>query len=598
MKRIAWILAAVVLAAVALFALVLAMVPRDALKAHIGEQIASWTGRDVSLRSEPEIGFFPLSVTLNDVHVGGPVGMQDAEIISMDRLTGTIRLLPLVIGRIEVGSYSMTRPLARLVRDQEGHRNWDFDSGAAALQLAFAGDVPLGAFTLEGGTIILEDRQSGDTERLDSVNLGIDWPSVRQPLSIEGTGIWRGEQVVVSGNAAAPFSFINGGATPLDARIDAAPITAIFSGQADDYPKPKLTGPLKLSTPSLRRLASWLGSPISPGSTLGPASGFGTAAVDTNGLSVEDAEFALDGNGASGALKIAITPKLDVTGTLAFGVLDLSPYFAGLSAAISTSDDWRDVSLPTDWFDDMNADIRLSASSVQLGDVTASNAAASVSMRDRRLEIGLARADFSGGSLTGDLAVTNNGQQSEAAIEAQLRANEIVFALPPAVTGLPQAISGNTSVLIDVTTKGRDLGSLVAELSGTARVNVEDGSVPLFGVADVAAAAGGPRNPFPAEGLAAVAVESASAGFSLSAGLGMLERGNVVTQSYSADVQGWIGLLDGTLGLNGAISMGPPKPPSASATTALGASPEAASAAFTIAGTLTKPEAHLQAPPQ
>ena len=72
MKRIAWILAAMLLAAAALFVLLVALVPREALKARIGEQIASWTGRDVSLRGEPEIGFFPLSVTLNDVRVGGP----------------------------------------------------------------------------------------------------------------------------------------------------------------------------------------------------------------------------------------------------------------------------------------------------------------------------------------------------------------------------------------------------------------------------------------------------------------------------------------------------------------------------------------------
>ena len=39
--------------------LLVALVPREALKARIGEQIASWTGRDVSLRGEPEIGFFP-----------------------------------------------------------------------------------------------------------------------------------------------------------------------------------------------------------------------------------------------------------------------------------------------------------------------------------------------------------------------------------------------------------------------------------------------------------------------------------------------------------------------------------------------------------
>ena len=61
--------------------------------------------------------------------------------------------------------------------------------------------MPLGDFSLEGGTVVFEDRQSGDSERLDSVNLSIDWSSVRNRSPIEGAGIWRGEQVIVSAEA-------------------------------------------------------------------------------------------------------------------------------------------------------------------------------------------------------------------------------------------------------------------------------------------------------------------------------------------------------------------------------------------------------------
>ena len=101
--------------------LIVVLLPREALKTRVGEQIAAWTGRDVSLRGEPELDFFPeLTVTLRDVQVGGPPGMADAEIVSMDSLEGTIRLLPLVIGRVEIGSFTMVRPLIRLVRDDRG----------------------------------------------------------------------------------------------------------------------------------------------------------------------------------------------------------------------------------------------------------------------------------------------------------------------------------------------------------------------------------------------------------------------------------------------------------------------------------------------
>ena len=101
----------------------------------------------------------------------------------------------------------MVRPLIRLVRDDRGERNWEFDSGAAALQLAFAGDVPLGEFVIEDGTLIYQNRQEGVTERLDSVNLALEWTSVRQPLRLSGIGIWRGEQVTFTAERRRALRF-------------------------------------------------------------------------------------------------------------------------------------------------------------------------------------------------------------------------------------------------------------------------------------------------------------------------------------------------------------------------------------------------------
>lgn len=580
MKRIAGIFAAVFLAVIALFALFVVLLPREMLKTQIGQQIAGWTGREVSLRGEPRIDIFPkLSVTLNDVHVSGPAGMDDAEIVSMDRLTGTIRLLPLIIGRVEIDSFTMEHPLVRLVRDEAGHRNWAFDAGAAALQLAFAGDVPLGVFHVEGGTFVYEDRSTGETERFDSVDLTVEWTSVRTPLAVEGSGIWRGEQVMLSANAEAPFAFLNGAVTPFEARVESAPLSLIFTGQANDYPVPDLSGALKLSTSSLRRFANWLGSPIGPGSTLGQASLFGTAELHDGDLSVTDAEFTLDGNDASGALMIKAGTTPDIAGTLAFDALDLTPYFTGLSTALSIAPDWRTVELPTDWFRDMSADIRLSANSAKLGALHAGSSAASVSLRDARLEIGIARAELGGGSLSGDLAIAHG---STPTVEAQARLTDIDLAGVIPALGLAQNISGTGSVVVDVATAGSKLGALVDDLNGTAKLDIRQGSVPTFGIASVAAQAGLTSDPGPIDDLAPLPVEAVSAGFSFSRGVALLERSRLTTPSYTADAQGWITLRDGTLGLNGTMQ-------------AAGATSEKAFP-FTIEGTLAQPIAQVQEP--
>ena len=578
MKRIVWIFAATLLAAVALFALLIVLLPRQTLKTRIGEQIAAWTGRDVSLRGEPTFSFFPaLSVTLNDVRVSGPADMSDAEIVSMDRLTGTIRLLPLIVGRVEIGSFTMERPLIRLVRDEEGARNWAFDSGAAALQLAFAGDVPLGEFRLDDGTVQYEDRLAQVSERLDSVDLSVEWTSVRQPLVVAGSGIWRGEQVSFSGGAEAPFAFLNGGATPVEARIESAPLGMIFDGEASEYPRPRLAGALKMSTPSLRGFAAWMGSPVGPGSTLGPASIFGTAVFKDRALSVENAEVTLDGNGASGALRIVATTRPEVAGTLAFGALDLTPYFAGLSTSLRTTDDWREVKFETGWFGDLQADVRLSAGAVRIGEIRTGDTAASVSLRDSRLEIGLARAVVNGGGLTGGLTIVHK-RDGPATWEAQLRAKDLALATSAPLAGLPPDVSGTASLTFEGASEGSSLGELMRGLGGTARLEIANGAVPLFGLPDIATA-GAPPEPPANGGFESAPVDRLSAGLSFGGGVAILERASLATPTFSADMQGWIGLLDGSLGLNGTVTQGAP------------GSQTAAAVPFTVDGSLARPVA-------
>jgi uncharacterized protein involved in outer membrane biogenesis len=584
MRRILWIAGAGALSILAFFALVVALLPREELKARLGEQIAAWTGRDVSLSGEPELDFLPiLTVTLNDVQVGGPEDMTDATIVSMDRLVGTIRLVPLIIGRIEIDSFTMVHPLIRLVRDEAGSRNWAFDAGAAALQLAFAGDVPLGDFELQDGTVIYEDRGLKETERLDSVNLSVNWSSVRQPLAVTGSGVWRGEQVSFAGTAGTPFTFMNGGASRVEARLDSAPIVMIFDGQADEYPSPRLNGGLKLTTPSLRRFVSWLGSPIEPGSTLGPASLFGTANFQERILSVDSAELTLDGNNASGALKVAATKTPDVTGTLAFASLDLTPYFLGLATAVRTADDWREIRFDTNWFADLSADIRLSAASVRLGELISGDTAATVSLRNSRLEIGVARAAFDGGSLTGGLAVVDHAERPGASFEAQLRAVEFDVERVATLFEPPQPASGIASAAVDVAAEGRDPVELTRSLGGTAQLDLRDGSVPLFGLGEMADSIGEDSRQFATDGLATTPVTALKAGFSFAGGIAVLEYADIVAPGYTADASGWIGLLDGTLGLSGTLRQG---------SVATDVAAEEQGMPFTIEGTLRRPAAN------
>ena len=575
MKRILWIVGAAALAVIALVALVVALLPRETLKTRLGEQIAAWTGRDVSLRGEPEISLFPqLTVTLTDVEVGGPRGMDDAEIIAMDRLIGTVRILPLIIGRVEIGSFTMVSPRVHLVSDVSGARNWEFDSGAAALQLAFAGDVPLGDFQLQNGTVIYENRTSGVTQRFDSVSIQVDWPSVRQPIEVAGSAAWNGETVEFSARAAAPFAFINGGASPVEAHLRSAPINIGFNGEAAELDAVRLSGDLNLETPSLRGFASWLGSPIGPGSTLGAASLAGSAIVQEGVLSVEDAQLALDGNSASGALAVTLAAEPEVTGTLALQRLDLTPYFAGLETGVGDGESWREARIETDWFRDLGADLRISAASVNLGGFGFGESAASLSIRDATLEIGIAKAELYGGSLSGDLTVSDGGKPREALWVAQLRAADFDLGRLAPQLGLPAGLAGTTTIATDMTSAGQEFGLILTSLGGTSTVQLRNGALPLFGLPELAAAGSGAAAAQGADASEVSPISLAAARLSFSGGAAILDRASSAAQNFTAAATGRIGLTDGSLNVSGTVQP---------------AAPAAAPQPFVIEGTLGSP---------
>jgi uncharacterized protein involved in outer membrane biogenesis len=572
MKRVFWTLAAIAGTAVAIVALAVALVPREALKSRLGEQIAAWTGRDVSLRGEPEIDFFPrLTVTLRDVRIGGPEGMEDAEVASMERLTGEVRLLPLIIGRVEIGSFSMEGPVIQLVHDENGARNWVFDSGAAALQLAFAGDVPLGEFLIENGTILYENRRDGISERLEKVTLEADWSTVRRPLTVAGSALWRDEAVTLTGTAGAPFEFLNGASTRVDAAFSSPRISVTVAGELAGVEAAEFAGELAIDTPSLRDFAAWLDSPA--GGLFGAASLSGNAQFSGNTLSVEGASFTLDGNTATGALSLAFAELPEIAGTLDFATLDLTPYFSGLSTLLANSGDWRAIEIDTNWLADLTADVRLSADSVQIGAITLGDTAASVLLDDARLEIGIARAAINGGSLVGSLAVTDLQDSRGAELLAQLHAENFDLAEAASVLGLPDGLAGHATIATDLSSRGEDLEALVATLEGTSSFSLTAGALPLFGIAEVATAT--PRQPGQAPA-ATTAVDSVNAELSFANGVANLDRAEVVNANFTASATGRIGLADAALMLEGTVQP-----------TTEGAAP----IAFEIDGSLPRPVA-------
>jgi AsmA protein len=255
---------------------------------------------------------------------------------------------------------------------------------------------------------------------------------------------------------------------------------------------------------------------------------------------------------------------------LAFGDLDLTPQVAGLSQAI-VGGAWRGIGIDTDWLGNLAGDIRLSTDSLSLGGISFKETAASLTLHDRRLEIAIAEAAIGGGIVAGDLTLADENEPGSFSTTAQMRAEGVNIA----ETGLDPAgeISGTADIEVDVAGKGTSLGSLMASLSGTMRITVIDGALPLPDL-DAIMISG-------ADGLAPsglAEVNSLDANLAIADGHAVLEEAVLVTPSVGAEARGTIRLADFGIDIEGSIRR---------------ADDIANAATFAVGGTLAAPSFHV-----
>ncbi|MHA1548634.1 MAG: AsmA family protein, partial [Alphaproteobacteria bacterium] len=123
MKR----LAAAVIVVIVLVALAIASIPflmsPGRMSNAVVATIESWTGRAVTLGADAEISVYPdVSVTASDLTVAG-LTPDGSPLLSARRITATVRLLPLLFGRIEMRDLHLQAPRLRLERTAGGVKN-------------------------------------------------------------------------------------------------------------------------------------------------------------------------------------------------------------------------------------------------------------------------------------------------------------------------------------------------------------------------------------------------------------------------------------------------------------------------------------------
>jgi AsmA protein len=483
MKRIGLSLAAIAAALVAFVLIVPSLAPESALRDVLTREIVALTGRTPRIDGPVHLAWAPLPTLLVEkLSIPGLDGMPP--LLETDKLQGSLRLAPLLIGRIEISSLMLKRARLGLTATKKGDHSWDFKDGvlADAANGRFEKAMPIQSIRLVDSTIRYADAGRGQSTEVAVEDATLNWAGLTDAMSASGVISWRDRNAEISVSLTDPASLISGGKSDIRARVKSDMLNLNTSGNVSG--DGRLDGNVTASGASLRETLRWMGLELPDGRSLAAFEVQSPVSVDGDGIALNDVQLSIDGNEAEGSLTVQLSgvrPK--VSGTLAADTIDLSAYSNEIQLAGGMPKRWRDDRINIKGLVVSDLDLRISAAETIFDKVKLGRAAATISAHDGLFEFALGEAAAYGGTVKGNVTLKSTDKATEFTASGSFDTVEMGKSLAD-FFGFHK-LEGVGSGTIEVSGTGASVADLSRSLEGHADISVANGALVGIDLADL-----------------------------------------------------------------------------------------------------------------
>lgn len=569
-KGLIGIVVAAIVVALAIAALPF-LVSTTVMRDRIAQEIGTWSGYRVGLGAAPEITLLPSPrAVLKNVTLSRWGSGDAPPVIRSERVEIDLSPFAALRGRVSFSAVTLTRVQIRLERRADGSYGVPLPTGGRFMRAvtiardavaANPSDPDISQFPSETiGNITIRDGrliEGDDTELLSSFNGELSWPAVDRRAIFNGNAIWHGETVSLDATANQFLVLLAGGIAPLNLKISAAPLAVSFDGAASISDLAFIDGNVELSSPSLRRTLEWFRTEIEPGEAIGAVGLVAKASGDLHRLKLEEAEITLGGNTGIGALNYTFNKVVpELAGTLAFDRLDLKSFVSAFTE-LPIGTRARQSEIDTAFIDQINLDLRLSASEATAGQISLSGVAATANIKEGLAVFDISDSTAFSGNVQAGFRIDRKDGNNHG--EVRLLASDVDAAAFTMALGQPRLVPEATGT-ISIILKGpiedwesipeTASGSIVAKF-GAGRIVGLDFSTFLDRVAKDGFFSLGSVS----EG--SLTIEQAELKATISEGVAQLEKAEVTTTEGTIALAGIVPYLGRSLALSGAISAPP-----------------------------------------
>jgi AsmA protein len=212
------------------------LIPSSVYREQIQTAAYEALGRPVSVTGDIKVSVFPrIEARAGATTVANPAGFGDAPFASMGELRAAVKLWPLLWQEVEIEEFVLVEPRIALVSMPDGSNNWTFEPkkktttkepkpGAKPLR-ASLGDVQI-----IDGSVTFEDRKTGQTHRLEKLDLNADMQAMDKPFRIRASGLANDLEFSLTSRIENPESLIGGAASPVELKLDTELLEASLEG--------------------------------------------------------------------------------------------------------------------------------------------------------------------------------------------------------------------------------------------------------------------------------------------------------------------------------------------------------------------------------